>query len=338
MPSFEDAMRAMTAWDARVASQYALAYNDAYQSYTEAKKKDEEDAKARAELFVSIASLMSCSILVAAVVSRPLQQMALGMAARRLGEVNTSTVVSLFTKAAAQPAISFAFGEAVDMTKDQAEKALTGIASQTAANVASGVTAIHPYSRGTQMTAIIKNMALGIDAMARAIKGQKEQSISRREERLHDLARSPFMRMPEKTIDSGKLTAYIELGFFLQHLLDSDYIMRHAPIGTRMPASRAGGINAMPLSKEYPKSEPATAMRFYNTVHSDRPGNAIQDGLDAAHKKVFGKPFFERSMLPEFVRTDAGRADELVRAELTLRELSKQTRPTRADEVKIFSF
>lgn len=338
MPSFDDTMRAMTAWDARVASQYAIAYNDAYQSYTEAKKKDEEDAKARAELFVSIASLMSCSILVAAVVSRPLQQMALGMAARRLGEVNTAAVVGLFNKAAAQPAISFAFGEAVDLAKDQAEKVLTGIASQTAANVASGVTAIHPYSRGTQMTAIVKNMALGIDAMTRAIKGQKDQSISRREERLHELARSPFMRPPEKTVDAAKLTPYIELGFYLQHLLDGDYIMRHAPIGTRMPAERAGGIAAMPLAKNYPKSEPATAMRFYNTVHSERPGNAIQDGLDAAHKKVFGKPFFERSMLPEFVRTDAGRAAELVRAELALRDLSKLTRPNRADEVKIFSF
>ncbi len=40
MVSFEDTMRAMTAWDARVASQYAIAYNDAYESYSKARKQE----------------------------------------------------------------------------------------------------------------------------------------------------------------------------------------------------------------------------------------------------------------------------------------------------------
>ncbi len=146
------------------------------------------------------------------------------------------------------------------------------------------------------------------------------------------------MKAPEKTVDAAKLSSHIELGFYMQHLLNTDYIMHHMPIGSRMPASRAGGIDAMPLSKNYPKSESPTALRSYNTVHSDRPGGAIQDALDVAHKKVFGKSFYERSIMPEFMRGDAGRAAELVRAERTLTELSRLTRPTRAEEVKLFSF
>ncbi len=318
-------------WTSLVASPYIIAYNDAYDNFRAAIAAQEEANKSQAELFGTIAAVMTTSILMAALVSGPFRRFAGRIGARALAQNNLQLVNNLYARYSTHPIVDFAFGKAKDYGFDQTK----AVAAKLVQNTAMGVTAASPLSRSEQIKSLIALQGLAISDMSDGIRADRQRTVAQREQGLADLAASPFMNPPRDRLDDGKLRPLIELGMFMQLLLDTDYLLLHYPADTRIPPQRAGGIRTMPTDPAYPKSE-RDITRMYRTVEIDRPGNTIQEAIDKVHKEVKRTPFYEHGRFLG-MQWPGGKPDELTRADRTLQQLSLATRPKFATDVQ-FSF
>ncbi len=315
-------------WTTLVASPYIIAYNDAYANFQAALAAQEEANKSQAELFGTVAAIMTTSILMAALASGPFRRLASRIGARALAQKNLQYINSFYAQSSSNPIIDFAFGKAKDYGFDQTK----AVAAKLIQNTAAGVTASSPLSRSEQIKSLIALQGLAISDMSDGIRADRARSVADREKGLADLSRSPFMNPPKDRVDDTKLRPIIELGMFMQLVLDTDYLRIHYPADTRIPSQRAGGINIMPTDPKYPKTKP-NLTEIYRSVEIDRPGNDIQEAIDKVHKEVKKVPFYQHGRYLG-MQWPGGKADELTRADRVLQELSKATRPKFATDVQ----
>jgi hypothetical protein len=267
----------------------------------------------------------------AALASGPFQRLAGRIGARTLAQNNLRFINDLYAQHSTHPIVDFAFGKTKDYAFDQNK----AIAAKLVQNTAVGVTAASPLSRSEQIKSLIALQGLAISDLSDSIAADRQRTVAQREQKLADLAASPFMNPPNDRLDDGKLRPLIELGMFMQLLLDTDYMLLHYPADTRIPPQRAGGIRTMPTDPKYPKSE-RDISSMYRTVEIDRPGNQIQDAIDKVHKEVKRVPFYEHGRFLG-MQWPGGKADELTKADTTLQALSRATRPKFATDVQ-FTF
>lgn len=332
---FDQIRRAKEHWDLGVGSQYTIAYNDAYNAYQSAVRDEEDARRARAEMFVAIASIMSTSVLMAVAAYGPLRRVAMRAALRTLGQQNTRAVLNLVARQGSHPIVAFSLGSAHDLVKNKASQAVKDAAIRLVQNTSAGISAVSPLSRGEEIRQLIGFQGLAIEEWAEALRADRTLTISERETALAALMQSPFMQPPLGRLDAGKLRQRIELGFYMQRILNSDYTVSHGPVGARMPRGPAQPIAALPSDRNYPRNEAATAMSFYTTVEIDRPEFSMQEATDRAHNEVYRRPFYTHGRHLGFFQSPAGKEEELVRAEHILRDLSSRTRPGTAQAIRV---
>ena len=247
---------------------------------------------------------------------------------RTLGVANTKAVIDLYRKAAADPVTAFVFGKSYDVVKAQLGDKAKSIVGRLVQSTVSKTTSALPLNRDKQLTGQLKLQMLHLQEFCNAVGSDRNVSGRMKEQCFTEVRQSPFMQAPRTMLDESKLAPKIELGFYMQMILDSDYLRRHAPPDMRMPTSRAGGIDDLPSSAKYPKSQRFTdTLGYYNTVEIDRPGGHIQAAIDRLHLKLFAKPFYAGVAIGG-VRIGGDKAGELRKAEDVARTLSKLTRPT----------
>lgn len=336
MPTFSQQVNwATVMWRSNVARPYILAYNEAYKAVQASLKAEEDDAKAQAELFVSIVAILPTSVLMAVIATPSFRRAIRKIGVRRLGADNLRLALSYLKADGKHPAVAFAFGKLAGMAKDKGGMAITSMLSNLARNTSAGVTATDPLSRSQELLGLVDTQGMMVERVGTAIMEDPQMNAGQKKAMMDALMQAPFLaNKPEKKMDWQKLRPSIELAMLMNVVLDRDYVLRHGPIGSRLPARKVpGGIKAMPSDPDYPKSQPASAMAFYNTVEVDRPANNVQDHIDRVHKEVFGHPFYTHQRYLG-MQWPGGKAEELVRAEAVLKRLSKSASPRNLSDVR----
>lgn len=328
---FEKIDRATGWWVQYAVSPYIEAYNTAYTSYQETLQKQRDGDKAQAEMFVAIASIMSTSIIMATFANYPLSRLSARIALRTLGVDNTRRVIGLYRRGAADPVTAFAFGKSYDLVKATAGDKVKSSVGKLLRQTVTGTTSSLPLNKDRQLTRQVEVQGLVLREFCDAVGSDRSIGLKLKDQCFSEVLRAPFMRTPENLLDPGKLAPKIELGFYMEMILNSDYLMYHSPPDMRTPSSRAGGIDVLPSDKDnYPKSESFASTRgYYRTVEIDRPGGHIQSAIDRLHKQVFGSPFYGGLSLGG-MRFGGDKAGELRKAEAVARLLSNATRPATA--------
>jgi hypothetical protein len=336
MPTFSQQVNwATTMWRSNVARPYIQAYNEAYKSVQASLKAEEDEAKAQAELFASIVAILPASVLMAVVTAPAFQRAIKKIAVRRLGAANLRTTLGYLKPNGKHPVVAFAFGKAADIIKDSGSKQVKDLLTNLVQNTAGGVSATDPLSRSQELLGMVETQGMMVERAGTAILEDRTMNAGVKQALMSNLMSSPFMaNKPEKKLDWQQLRPSIELAMLMNVVLDRDYLMRHGPIGTRIPAERVpGGISAMPSDPEYPKSQAGSAMAFYNTVEVDRPSNSVQEHIDRVHKEVYKVPFYTHGRYLG-MQWPGGKAEELVRAEAVLKKLSKPALPRALGDVR----
>jgi hypothetical protein len=279
-------------------------------------------------MFVGIASIMSTSIIMATFANYPLSKLSTRFALRTLGAANTRAVISLYRHGAADPITAFAFGKAYDLVKGYAGDKVKSVAKKLVELTVNGTSSALPLNRDKQLSRQVRVQGLTMREFCDAVGSDPAVGSKVKDQCMLAVLQSPFMQAPEKQLDPGKLAPKIELGFYMELLLNSDYQLYHSPPDMRTPPSRAGGIDLLPSDKQYPKSESFAKTRgYYTTVEIDRPGGHVQSAIDRLHAEVFGKPFYSGVSVLGAMRIGGDKAGELRKAEEVARLLSKSTKP-----------
>lgn len=328
--------RATNWWISLVVSPYVEAYNTAYVNFENVLQKQKDRNKAQAEMFVAIASIMSTSAVMAMFANYPLSRLSTRFALRALGVSNTRAVISLYRQGATDPITAFAFGKAYDLVKGYAGDKVKSTARKLVEMTVSGTSPALPLNRDKYLTRQVTIQGLVMQEFCEAVGSDHSINSKLKEQCIISVLDSPFMQTPDRQLDPNKLAPKIELSFYMDMILSSDYIMYHSPPDMRTPPSRAGGIDVLPSDMKYPKSESFARTRgYYRTVEIDRPGSYIQSRIDLLHSQIFHKPFYAGLSLPGGIRVGGDKAGELRKAESVARILSKLTRPATVRSVMV---
>jgi hypothetical protein len=294
--------------------------------------RQEKANQAQIEMFATIVSIMSTSIIMGAFVGYSVERMAMRAGLRTLGKENTRAVVQLFAAGKANPAIAFAAGKFFDMAKDTVKGAINskvqsvvGVLMQ---NTSNGVSAINPQNRQNDLTKLVMHHKIAVGEIYKSVAADSSLNGAQKQKLIDALVASPFMSPPELSVQENKLTDKILLGMLMQKVLDGDHMETWFPGYTKLPPKRGANIDLMPSDPKYPRSQPADPMKVFQTVEIDRPGGEFQKAINETHKKVFGTSFYDTHWY-DFMSPVAseGQPAELQKAEAVLNRLSRSTRP-----------
>jgi hypothetical protein len=139
----------VTAWQSQVANPYITAYDAAYQSFKDTFDKQKESDKARAEMFIAIATIIPGPVLMSAVGSSSLRALANRAALQAMALRSATKTLAKYNAMANNACAKFAIGKVLDLAKDdrkklqevqKAERVLQRLSDQTQPLSALGVT------------------------------------------------------------------------------------------------------------------------------------------------------------------------------------------------------
>lgn len=311
------------AWQSQVANPYIVAYDTAYTSYKDTFDKQKESDKARSEMFVAILSILPGSILTATAATSSIRVLANRQALRLFATRSTARTLATYKAISEDATVKFAVGKVLDLVKDEAGKKIKDAAKRAMANTRD-LLATSPLSRDKQLNSwLIDHKLLAFDA-AKAIEDNRTMTNDAKEKAYAELRLAPIASRPSSRVDPGKLAPKIELGFYMIWLLDSDELVTQevAPVSPYYAGKYSSTpIDALPNSPEYPKPGKD------QWIGVTRPGGDVEDRIDALHKKLRGKKFYESHW---YGKDDTKKLQEVQESQRVLQWLSDQTQPLAA--------
>ncbi|MBB3880982.1 hypothetical protein [Sphingomonas pseudosanguinis] len=170
MPTFSQQVNwATVMWRSNVARPYILAYNEAYKAVQASLKKEEDNAKAQAELFVSIVAILPTSVLMAVIATPSFRRAIQKIGVRRLGADNLRVALSYLKADGKHPAVAFAFGKLAGMAKDKGGTAISTMLTNLVRNTSAGVTANDPLSRSQELLGLVDTQGMMVERVGTAI-------------------------------------------------------------------------------------------------------------------------------------------------------------------------
>lgn len=315
-------------WMGNCILRYSDAYIQAYNKYKEVADAQEKATQAQMEMFSTIVSIMSTSIIMAAFAGVSFERMAIRAGLKTLGKENTRSVLQLFAAGQANPVVSFAVGKFVDMAKDGVSSKAKDAIGALMHNTAGGVSAIDPLNRQNELTELVLQQQICVRDCYDSIAQNSKLSNSQQQAQMEALLASPFFNPPSLGLDKSKLADKILLGMLMQKVLDGDHMETWFPGYTNLPPKRGANIDLMPSDSKYPRSQPSSTSKPWEAVEIDRPGGEFQKAINETHKKVFNTTFYDTHWY-DFMNPVAseGQPAELQKAEAVLNRLSRLTRP-----------
>lgn len=329
MPDFHrQVQRSFDLWKANATNPYVEAYNTAFENYKETAGDEDERVQAQIAFFFTIASVLSTSVVMAVMVQASVQRGIVRAGLRTLGRENTRLVVDLIRRGRANPSVSFAVGSLWDSARGALGDRALEVVTQLVTNSAAGVSAVNPLNRAVQLESQLLHYKVAVGDLFEAVTANRGLSGAQQRQFVGLLEASPFMNPPGRPLNVDRLTPKIELGFYMQKVLDGDYLMtRYAP-HMRIPGQRGGGINALPSERNYPRSGSwAPGREVYTTVEVDRPGFTFQQKINELHRQLFNnQPFYPQHGVVRYLN-GTGNVEEIRKAEDVMNRLSRSTRP-----------
>ncbi|PSJ39030.1 hypothetical protein [Allosphingosinicella deserti] len=318
---------AVDAWQGYVCNPYIVAYNEAYKNYTDAFNRQKETDKKRAEMFVSIASLLPGSVLMATAANSSLRVLANKVALQGLARANLKLALGAYQAIGASPTAAFAVGKVLDIVKGEAGNAIKDLVTKAMQN-SHDTLASDPLSRDKQLESWLITHRLCATDAAEAIENDRRLGEREKQQAFAALKAAPIAQRPHGSIVPKTLSPKIELGFYMMALLDSDELVTQTGGGSPYGGGRTTSkpIDEMPSSPNYPRAKISTAVGGTSSwVGISRPGADVEKRIDECSTLVFKKPFYGPSGW--FGKPDTRKMEELHEAERTLRKLADSTRP-----------
>lgn len=325
-------------WKRLLVLPYGTAYETAYAEYNDKLKAQADADKERAELLVTVVSVMSGSLLMAAVGQSSLKALAGKVAMDAIARRNLSRTFSRLQVLATDPTFSFALGKAVDTMQDGLKKQVTDAVAKKLASGAT-ITSSRPLGVQNHLEAILlthKNAMIDAAvAVERSGASGGEKAVA-----LTKLLSAPVCTGPttKRPINVDALAKRIELGFYMRSVLNSDsmdtYAITPMPGGIAYPVRvESKPINALPSDRNYPM--PAAPSRLGQTVLTQSIGlrglgDKVEERVDELYGAVFNKEkFYPSRGWFEFLQPNqtSKRRDLLRRAESSLDKLGESVRP-----------
>jgi hypothetical protein len=313
---------AVDTWQSQVCNPYIIAYDTAYTSYKDAFNKQKESDKARSEMFVAILAILPGSILMSTAATSSLRVIANRSALRLLAARSATRTLATYNAIAENAGAKFAIGKVLDLVKDEAGKKIKESVTRAMAN-SRDLLSTSPLSRDKQLNSwLIDHKLLAFDA-AKAIEDSRSMSNDAKEKAYVQLRLAPIANKPQSKIDVNALAPKIELGFYMIWLLDSDELVtQEIPASGYSPGKYSSKpIDALPNSPEYPKPGKD------QWIGVSRPGGDVEDRIDALHKKLRGKKFYESHW---YGKDDTRKLLEVQESQRVLQWLSDKTQPLAA--------
>ncbi len=321
-------------WHIHVTWPYITAYTDAFDGYTKTIAAQAEADKARAELFVSVASIVTGSILMATVAQTSFRIIAGNAALNFVCDRNLVRTFNAMAVAAENKTLMFALGKTLDGIKDKIGTEIKTDLTK-ALQAGTDIKSSNPLIKHIELESLLTKHKLAAIEAAERIDGEKSLPEATKAKAFAALLAAPICKPPTSSVDSNMLSKKIELCFYLKAVLDSDQLLDWpAYYGgeRRMPTARP--IPQLPSAPDYPRPKPPTTGAG-QTVGVERLAGVIRDRIDELHNAVFHRPFFNKSGFLMFGDVSGPeKLAEVARAETQIDALAQQVRPLSTMEVR----
>ncbi len=323
-------------WYRLIADPYVIAYDTAFESYKKHTDLQNEADKARAEMFVMAASLVTGTIFMATVASTSMRLLARRASLSMLGRQNLQMAFKLAKAAKNSEPFMFAVGTLLDEGKSQITKVVQAqVENLVSANV--NVVVSTPMVQSKHLDIILRNHIDCGYKCGLAIEDSTTLSAADKSHAFAVLGQAAICNPPTKRVDVAALAAKIELCMYMNLILDSDRLVSRpaqpADREGRMAAAMMGRsvpINLSPHATNYPQStspkRDGLMNSSYQVVEIDRPGSILRDRIDVVCRAAIKMPFYSR-------QGDKGKR-ELEVAETVLKRLANETRPMGISDIK----
>jgi hypothetical protein len=323
-------------WRANVSLPYIEAYASAFDGYQKAINDQKETDKQRAELFVAGASLLTGSILMAAVATSSLRALAGRAALQIICNRNMEATFNAFHAFSTNKAMMFALGKVLDEVKSRIGKQAEDVVSQYMQANSSVIAAGTPLVQHVQLERMLTNHELCAKEIARLTE-ESSKSEAEKAATYASLLAAPIANPPVRSINPVQLAPKLELSFYMTAILDSDTLID-------WPAQAVGGmggmgmpygvkerrIEIMPSSPNYPNPQiprsSGMVIPAHQSIGIERLGSSIRKRVDEVCRQARGRPFYG-SNSESGSSNDLGKRDELKAAERILTDYARDTRP-----------
>ena len=319
-------------WKTNITLPYAMAYEKAYKSFQDTVKAQADADKARAELFITAASIVTGSILMATVASTSLRALAGKVALDVVCEHNMNRTFDLMAVANSNQTFMFAVDKVLDAAKDKLKDKLKDEVNELTNSTKHMVVAT-PLTQHLQLERFITRHQLACnkasDLVEAAPIGDDLKHVV-----YQALYKAPIIVPPAVPIDIDSLSDKLELCFYMNLILDSDALVKFDSqflLGAEgPPSSTSQPIPQMPSATNYPRTTQGrmsgVTMGPSQAVTYQRPGSSIRRRVDELHQKVLRSKFYQGEDWFGDVRSPE-LPKELLRAENVLNRLAQKTRP-----------
>lgn len=336
----------LLAWNLRVGQPYVRAYSAAFDAYKKALDDQKEADKARAELFVTAASIVTCSVLMAAVAQTSLRLLARDAALNVICRYNLERTFNAMAAAESSKTFSFAIGKVLDEAKKQIGKGIQDAVNQAIRDNDNVVATASPTTQASVIQSFLDNNKLCAHQIGKLIDEDPKLSEAQKAALFDKLRAAPILNPPKTKVNEQKLASKIELCLFMALVLDTDFLedvpaqyfnQEPNPLAMAMN-TRSRPIQVMPSDRNYPHPADPTYKSWgvpaHQSVTFTRLGDKIKAETDVAHRAVFGTPFFQSHwFLGGPNRSEL--EQDLRRAEQVIKRLAKETSPMSVGDLKL---
>ena len=329
-------------WFIRVAGPYLLGYDAAYQGYTKTMQAQADADKATAEMFVTVASIVTGSILMATVAQTSFRAVAGNAALSFICDRNLVRTFNAMAVVADNKTVMFALGKVLDTVKEQVGKEIKDDVTKLF-QAGDEIKTSSPFSKGVELDMMFRRHKQAVVVTATKIDSHPQLSEGVKTAAFAALHAAPICRPPAGSVSSDLLAKKIELCFYLKSILDGDELIDWPAYYPGMQDRRPTGshpIPQLPSAPDYPKP-PSVGTGAGQTIGISRPGPVVRDRVDELHQAVFKTPFYSGEnwvshKLSGIADNATGpqKVAELKKAETQLDALAQQVRPLSVLEVR----
>lgn len=205
-----------------LARDYGSEYNDVYKAFTEVWKRDEENNKRKAEIFVLALSIVSSTVLMASFATSSLRVLVGRTALNIICSNNLNRTFNALYLIGNNKAAAFAIGTVMEAAETKLKKHLEAHAAKLLAPKIP-VPAADPQSLQNDLVNYVERSHLYALNIASTIRDDKSLSENDRALMVKTLEKAPIFNPPINEI-RGKLKSKIELSMHMSAILDSDFI------------------------------------------------------------------------------------------------------------------
>lgn len=305
-------------WQTKVLSRYAIAYVTAYESYQKVLKDQAEADKARADLIVSVASILGGSILMATMAQTSLRAIAGNALLNFVCNRNLDRTFNAMAVLQENKPFMFALGKLLDTVKERTTSAIKDNVEQIFAT-GPKIETSNPLAVYIRLVDVLNTQRLAINTAADMVERSPMTPVAKTRA-FAELLAAPICRPPSQAVVETELAKKIELSFYLKAVLDSDRLVTFGPFipGANLRDMREAPIPQAPSAPDYPRANMPRGLGGGTIIVAPELGGAVEARLRELHHEVFGRNF--RADRPWIAWPGSPQPGDLGRAELRAAE------------------